>query len=150
MADKNICEECGSEHSQNAKFCGSCGTKIIRTLTLDSFYKDKELERHSLFKPKKLKVKEGSSNTATNSTPKNIHLQVGLMKSDGNGGLKKVRGGWVSLSLSPNAGWKEVRRAAVSKHADQDQYFCAFFDYVLLYPDEKVCRLLPNTNEELR
>ena len=68
------------------------------------------------------------------------------MKPDGCGGLKKVRGNWATVSVAPEADWLVVR-LAVDKHADLNQYFCALEDYVLLYPDQKVCRMLPASNE---
>ena len=40
-----------------------------------------------------------------------------------------------------------VLNIATDKHAGMDQYFCEFEDYVLLYPDIKVCNLLPGSNE---
>ena len=66
------------------------------------------------------------------------------MKPDGCGGLKKVRGNWATVS---EADWKVVKWLAVDKQADLNQYFCALEDYVLLYPDQKVCRMLPASNE---
>ena len=66
------------------------------------------------------------------------------MTSDGRQSLKRVRGAWASVAIEPEADATRVLNIATDKHAGMDQYFC---EYVLLYPDMKVCNLLPGSNE---
>ena len=76
-----------------------------------------------------------------------VTINVGIMTSDGRQSLKRVRGAWASIAVEPEADASRVLNIAIDKHAGMDQYFCEFEDYVLLYPDMKICSLLPGSNE---
>ena len=61
--------------------------------------------------------------------------------------MKKVRGAWAAIVVTLESTSESVLKLAVEKHAGMDQYFSEFDHYVLLYPDGKLCRTLPNSNE---
>ena len=110
------CSECKATCGDNAKFCGKCGSKINETMikTLDDYMADKSAERRSLFGKKSLSKK-------LKQTPKKktVSIQVGIMKldgGDGNHSLKKKRGAWATISISPEASWEGVLQLAVEKH----------------------------------
>lgn len=43
---------------------------------------------------------------------------------------------------------EQTLTAAVKNHADHDQFFSAAEDYVLLYPNQKLVKYVPSTNED--
>ena len=69
------------------------------------------------------------------------------MKLDDYGCLKVKRGSRAAIAVAPTADdWTVVKQLVLEKHSNLDQYFCMFKDYVLLYPNQKVCQLLPSEN----
>ena len=75
-----------------------------------------------------------------------VNITVGLMKLDEHGCLKIKRGSRATIAVAPIADWAVVKQLALEKHSNLDQYFCMLEDYVSLYPDQKVCQLLPSEN----
>ena len=68
------------------------------------------------------------------------------MKLDEHGCLKIKRGSRATDAVAPTADWVVVKQLALEKHSNLDQYFCKLEDYVLLYPHQKMCQLLPSEN----
>jgi len=52
------------------------------------------------------------------------------MEPDSYGELKKKRGVWAHLSVSPKADANTIQKLAIEKHASLDQFFCGLEDYV--------------------
>jgi len=160
------CHGCNFSCTNNAAFCGNCGQKInkyctdcgerncnckCKTLSLKEFKTEKQQQRSSLFGgagAKKVKKTEGIQKHMKTVEMKKVTINVGLMWRNENGELKKQRGVWAHITLSPTAGWQLVQELALEKHATMDQYFCAKDDFVLLYPDEKVAYKIPSSEEE--
>ena len=69
-----------------------------------------------------------------------------MMKLDEHGCLKIKRGSRATIAVAPTVDWIVVKQLALEKHSNLDQYFCMLEDYVLLYPDQKVCQLLSSEN----
>ena len=169
---KISCLKCNSLCKSDAKFCGKCGSNISQFCTdcgmnffdgcicvanknfqrsstrtiLENVTTAKHMERTSLFKSK-MKVKK-NINTKLSTKKKLITINVGIMKPDGRGSLRKVRGAWAAIAVEPAANAERVLQLAVEKHSSMDQFFCSFENYVLLYPDLKVCHTLPNDSTE--
>ena len=61
--------------------------------------------------------------------------------------LKIKRGSRVIVQVPKNANVQTIKRLAIEKHSNLDQYFCVSIDYVLLYPDCKVIVDLPGGTE---
>ena len=69
------------------------------------------------------------------------------MTSNGRQSLKRVKWAWASIAVEPEADATRSLNIAIDKNSDMDQYFCEFEDYTLLYPDMKICNLLPGSTE---
>ena len=173
MADEQRrCIKCNAPCRVSAKFCGACGSYLNNVTTqfctncgkkecicakqsrdatvtlLDKIAYEKEKERVSLFGNKqKSKTSKLKTSTPLTKPKKLVTINVGIMTSDGRQSLKRVRGAWASIAIEPEADASRVLNNVIEKHAGMDQYFCEFEDYVLLYPDMKVCNLLPGSNE---
>ena len=93
-------------------------------------------------KTSKLKV-----STPLTKPKKLVTINVGILTFDGRQNLKRVRGAWASIAIEPEADATRVLNIANGNNAGMDQYFCEFEEYVLLYPDMKVCNFLPGSNE---
>ena len=152
------CGACGSYlNNVTTQFCANCGKKECicakqsrdATVTLlDKIAHEKETERVSLFGNKqKSKTLKLTTSTPLTKPKKLVTINVGIMTSDGRQSLKRVRGAWASIAIKPEADASRVLNNTIEKHAGMDQYFYEFEDYVLPYPDMKVCNLLPGSNE---
>ena len=53
----------------------------------------------------------------------------------------------LQVVIESGADTTRVFNTTIDKHAGIDQYFFELEDYILLYPDMKVCNLLPESNE---
>ena len=136
------------------KLSCSCDNKTggtALTKTLQDFIQQKGKERVSF-------PSTGTSNPPPNLASLNqrskyrkcdrntVNITVGLIKLDEHGCLKIKRGSRATIAVAPTADWTFVKQLALEKHSNLDQYFCILEDYVLLYPDQKVCQLLPSEN----
>ena len=148
MEAQKECKKCLNLCKHSVKFCGMCGNQFP-IVNLQTVARQKEKERMSLFgQKKKLKQIKLTTSTPLPKPTKTVTINVGIMKADGEGWLKKVRGVWATISVDIQADAKKILTKAIEKHASMDQYFNEFKDYVLLYPDMKLCKLLPGRNEE--
>ena len=149
----DFCTSCGLKLS---KFCGTCGKRKLNcsydnktggnapTKTLQDFVQQKDKERVSF-------PFTGTSNPPPDRAPlnqrnkykkrerKTVNITVGLMKLDGHGCLKIKRGSKATIAVAPTADWTVLKHLVLEKHSNLNQYFCMLGDYVLLYPDQKVC-----------
>jgi len=97
-------------------------------LNLEEYLEIKGKQRTSAsssttFSSKKVPLKKSKS-------PKDVIINVGLMEPDSYGELKKKRGVWAHLSVSPKADANTIQKLAIEKHASLDQFFCGLEDYV--------------------
>ena len=70
-----------------------------------------------------------------------VLINVGLIETNEKSVVAIKRGSRLATKVLKLFGPTELADAAVRKHADQDQFFCAPDDYVLCYPDQKIVQL---------
>ena len=75
-------------------------------------------------------------------------INIGIIAETEKGNLSVVRGSKIPLKVCKDFSSEQTLTAAVKKHADHDQFFSAAEDYVLLYPDQKLVKYVPGTNED--
>lgn len=165
LTSKLNCPNCFNLCNEEAKFCGTCGMQIPlfcsdcgskmndcicndkkkkKTLSLDQYLEAKGKQRTSSSSSSLFPPKPSKDTLRKSKSSKNVTINIGLMKPDGFGELKKERGVWVHISVPPSADAETVQNHAITKHASVNQFFCGLDDYVLLYPDQKICdKLLP-------
>ena len=61
-----------------------------------------------------------------------------MMSNCGSKDIKICRGSKHIVNVPRSADAATVKALALEKHANMDQYFCAYDDYILLYPDSKI------------
>ena len=79
-------------------------------------------------------IKKKGSNTSVNSkktVDNRVVLNVGMVSKNKEGKLVVKRGSKVALKVRKDEGAAEVRKAAVKKHSDHDQFFHAEDNYIL-------------------
>ena len=112
--------------------------------TYSQFAAKKSEERRGHFKPKM--SKHGKHALATEAT-----INIGLMEyEEGSNVLKPVRGSSLPLKIKTNASYQEVLDAALKKREAFDHKFSISMQrgYVLAYPDSRICKKIPGTNED--
>ena len=78
--------------------------------------------------------KKKGSNTSVNSkntVDNRVVLNVGMISKNKEGKPVVKRGSKVALKVRKDEGAAEVRKAAVKKHSDHDQFFHAEDNYIL-------------------
>ena len=151
MNNMRKCPRCKSASSNTAKFCTSCGSKFenyceecgikkdecqcrkTKTLTLSDYYESKTSQRLHGTKPKRPITNK--CHMAMNKNKQSVTINIGIMKPDKFGELKKARGVWAHIKIPPTANEDAVIKEALDQHAQLDQYFCKLDSYLLLYPD---------------
>ena len=83
--------------------------------------------------------------------PTEATINIGLMEyEEGSYVLKLVRGSSLPLKIKTSASYEEVLDAALKKREAFDHKFSISMQrgYVLAYPDSRICKKIPGTNED--
>ena len=120
-----------------------------KACSLDNYIRRKSADRSGfLSKKKSLTTNSKRHPTKQQKGQKAcVSISVGIVRLSAHKELSIKRGSRVFVSVPRNANSDTVKKLAVDKHANLNQYFCALEDYVLLYPDTKVVEFLPGSNE---
>ena len=76
-------------------------------------------------------------------------INVGIIAKNEKGNLSVVRGSKIPLKVCKDFSSEQTLTAAVKTHTDDDQFFSAAKDYVLLYPDQKLVKYVPGMKKDL-
>jgi hypothetical protein len=106
----------------------------------------KEQDRQSRFEPKNKKFKPNSSRGKEKECE--VSINIGYMKVDNDGNLKRCRGKTLPIKVLPSAGWSEILEKAVRKHANHDKNILGELEHVLLNGDGNQITTLPGTEKE--
>ena len=163
VAEANFCHKCGHSFTSSAQYAGatentstkctsgtstSAGTTHSKSLTLSfkDFLRRKEHDRQSNFQPKNKKFKSTSSKGKEKQDE--VSINIGYMKLDGEGNLKRCRGKTLPIKVLPSAGRNTILEKAVKKHADHDKNILGEIEHVLLNADGNEITTLPGTEKE--
>jgi len=159
-----FCGSCGEKIKKEDLFCVFCGTKKEReeenpnnnangeVLSLQHFQENKSKERISRFAIKRPRPSPSPSSSTLSADTKRpnksteaVLINVGIIRENDRGIIKIVRGSKLPVQVPRNANVETILKLSLKKHAEQDQYFCASEDYVLIYPDKKKVETIPGT-----
>lgn len=119
-----------------------------RPSSFEAFSREKENERQSHFQPKSKKRKTTTASTgAKPSDNKDVLINVGLMEYEC-GVPKKVFGKNFPVKIPKECGYDELLEKSLKKWEDYDREFSRERGYVLVYPDGKLARTIPGTDEQ--
>ena len=80
-------------------------------------------------------------------TESRVTINIGIIRENDHGILAATRGSKLPVLVNKDSTANQVLVAAITKHSNHDQYFCAAEEYVLLYPDQKVVVKVPGSEE---
>jgi hypothetical protein len=106
----------------------------------------KEQDRQSRFEPKNKKFKPNSSRGKEKECE--VSINIGYMKVDNDGNLKRCRGKTPPIEVLPSAGRSEILEKAVRKHANHDKNILGELEHVLLNADGNQIEKIPGTEKE--
>ena len=117
-----------------------------KTLGFVEFRKRKETERSTRFQPRK-KLKATSTAAKLTAKETEVSVDIGYMKLEASGNLKRCRGKTLPVKVKPTTNAKCILDKDVTKHANHDKKVHEGLEYVLLNPDHSEVINLPRTNE---
>ena len=140
---------------ENAKYCYKCGLCLSnptsessnKTIGFEEFRKKEETERSTRFQPRK-KLKASSTAGKLKAIETEVSVNIGYMKLEASGNLKRCRGKTLPVKVKPTANAQCILDKGLTKHANHDKKVHEGLEYVLLYPDHSEVINLPGTNEE--
>ena len=106
----------------------------------------KEHDRQSKFQPKYKKFKPNSCKEKEKVNE--VSINIGYMKLDSDGNLKRCRGKTLPIKVLPTAGRNVILEKAVRKHANHDKNILDKLEHVLLNADGNEIITLPGTEKE--
>ena len=151
-----FCCSCGTKSLvENAKYCSNCGVFLSnptnesshKTIGFEEFKKRKDTERSSRFQPKK-KLKASSTVSKTKAKETEVVINIGFLKLEASGNLKRCRGKTLPVKVKPTANAQCILDKGVTKHSNHDKKIHEGLEYVLLYPDHSEVVNLPGTTEQ--
>ena len=143
-----FCCSCGTKSLvENAKYCSNCGVFLSnptnesshKTIGFEEFKKRKDTERSSRFQPKK-KLKASSTVSKTKAKETEVVINIGFLKLEASGNLKRCRGKTLPVKVKPTANAQCILDKGVTKHSNHDKKIHEGLEYVLLYPDHSDLR----------
>ena len=163
VAEANFCHNCGHSFTLSAHSAGAAentstectsgtstsgGTTHSKssTLSFKDFMRQKEHHRQSKFQPKNKKFKPNSCKGKEKQNE--VSINIGYMKLDGDGNLKRCRGKTLPIKVLPSAGRHTILEKAVKKHANHDKNILGKLEHVLLNSDGNEITTLPGTEKE--
>ena len=134
--------------SQSTTRTSSGGMPQSKSLPLSfkDVMRQKEHDRQSRFQPKNKKIKPNSCKEKEKVSE--VSINIGYMKSDSDGNLKRYRGKMLPIKVSPTAGRNVILEKAVRKHANHSNNILDKLTHVLLIADGNEIITLPGTEKE--
>ena len=148
VAEANFCHKCGHSFTLSAHSAGAAentstectsgsstsgGTTHSKSLTLSfkNFMCRKKHHRQSKFQPKNKKFKLNSCKGKEKQNE--VSINIGYMKLDGDGNLKRFRGKTLPIKVLPSAGRHTILEKAVKKHANHDNNILGKLEHILMF-----------------
>ena len=106
-----FCSSCGAKSLvENAKYWSKCGLCLSnptsessnKTIGFEEFRKKEETERSTRFRPRK-KLKASITAGKLKATETEVSVNVGYMKLEASGNLKRCRGKTLPVKVKPTA-----------------------------------------------